>query len=219
MYYLLMFLEGLITFISPCHLPMLPLFISYFAAGESNKRRVMINSLGFILGFSVIFITLGGFAGAIGGLLTRYSTAVNIVTGLIVILFGLNYTGIINIGFLHRGFSRKTDVKDLRFLSSVIFGVVFSIGLTPCVGIFLGSALMLTASAGGFFNGILMLALFSLGLGTPYVISALLIDSLKGAFDFLKRNSQIINYASGSLLIIIGILMATGLMERLLVHF
>jgi len=214
--YLLLFLEGIITFISPCLLPMLPVYVSFFAAGEANKRRALVNALGFTSGFTLVFVTLGAFAGTVGRLLNAYSVAVNIVTGIIVIVLGLNFTGLIKIGFLNRTSNKNANVKNLKFLSSMLFGIVFSIGWTPCVGAFLGSALMMASGQGGTVNGILMLFIYSLGLGIPFVASAVLIDRLKGAFDFIKRNYKVINIISGVLLIVVGILMATGLMGRLL---
>ena len=94
MQYLLLFLEGIITFISPCLLPMLPIYVSYFAAGETGKKKAFTNSTGFVSGFTIIFVTMGAFAGTIGRLLRDYTTVFNIVTGLIVIIFGLNFLGI-----------------------------------------------------------------------------------------------------------------------------
>lgn len=219
MQYLLLFLEGIITFISPCLLPMLPIYVSFFAAGESDKRRALVNSLGFVLGFTLVFVALGAFAGTLGRLLNEYVVAVNIVTGSVVVLLGLNFIGAIQIGILNRTGRKSARVKDLRFFSAMLFGIVFSIGWTPCVGAFLGSALMMASRQGGTLTGILMLLFYSLGLGIPFVASAILIDRLKGAFSFIKRNYRIINIASGSLLIIVGILMATGLMGRFLSLF
>ena len=214
--YLLLFLEGIVTFISPCLLPMLPLYVSYFTAGESDRRRALINALGFVSGFTVVFIVLGAFAGLVGRLLNEYSTIINIVTGAVVIILGLNFMGIIKIGFLNRSANRSANVTNLRFMSSIVFGIVFSIGWTPCVGAFLGSALMMAARKGGTLNGILMLFVYALGLGMPFVASAVLIDQLKSAFDFIKRNYNVINKIAGALLIVMGIFMATGYMGRLL---
>lgn len=212
MQYLLLFLEGIITFISPCLLPMLPVYISFFAAGETDKRRTLINSLGFVSGFTLVFVVLGAFAGTLGRVLARYTVALNIVTGAVVILLGLNFMGVINIGFLNRTAQKSANVKDLHFFTSVLFGIVFSIGWTPCVGVFLGSALMMASQQGGTATGILMLLVYSLGLGIPFVISALLLDRFKGAFGFIKRHYRAINLTSGALLVAVGILMATGLM-------
>jgi len=217
MQYVILFLEGIITFISPCLLPLLPVYLSFFAAGEANKRRSFLNSLGFVLGFTIVFILLGAFAGTVGRFFLEYTTAVNIVTGLIVIFFGLNFLGVIKIGFLNRVIGKKeAPQKELNLLSAVVFGIVFSIGWTPCVGAFLGSALMMASQQGSTIIGILMLLVYSLGLGIPFVLSAVLIDRLKGAFDVIKRNYRVINIVSGGLLIVLGILMATGLMGRAL---
>lgn len=212
--YLISFLEGIITFISPCLLPMLPIYISYFAGQtiDSNRKSAVINAIGFVLGFTLVFILLGAFAGAIGSFLWVYSTAVNILTGIIVILFGLNFMEIIRIPLINK--NRQLNMKPFKvgFFSSLIFGVVFSIGWTPCVGAFLGSALMLAASSGESLKGILMLLCFSLGLGIPFIASAILIDELKSTFDFIKNHYRVINLISGGFLVIIGLMMATGLM-------
>lgn len=216
--YILTFLEGIITFISPCLLPMLPVYISYFAGQDSkdDRQKTLINALGFVLGFTMLFILMGALAGTVGYFLRKYQSLVNLVTGIVVILFGLNFTGIVNIPVLNR--ARRITIKnnDPGFLHSVLFGMIFSIGWTPCVGVFLGSALMLAAHSGESIKGILMLLCFSLGLGIPFIISAVLIDRLKISFDFIKRNYRIINTVSGLFLVLTGILMATGLMGKYL---
>lgn len=216
MQYLAAFLEGIITFISPCLLPMLPIYVSYFTGGgEKSTRRTLINVLGFVIGFTGVFMALGALAGTLGGLLKQYQTAVNIVSGLVVIFFGLYYLGLIKIN-LFRGTKLSVDTHDLGFFSAILFGIVFSVGWTPCVGTFLGSALMLASREGETLRGMLMLLVYSVGLGIPFVISAILIDRIKSAFDLIKRHYKIINLICGSLLIIIGVLMATGLLGKLL---
>ena len=215
MQYFISFLEGIITFVSPCLLPMLPIYISYFAGGsEKNTKKVIANALGFILGFTAVFILLGALAGSFGRFLKEYSVAVNIVTGLIVIIFGLNYLGFFKLNIFKGSNSAKTE--NLGFFSSALFGVVFSIGWTPCVGAFLGSALMLAASRGSVMEGIIMLLLYSLGLGIPFFVSAILIDKLKGAFAVIKNHYKIINIISGTLLVTVGVLMATGMFGKFL---
>ncbi len=210
------FFEGIITFISPCILPLLPVYVSYFAAGQAAGKKALINSIGFVSGFSAMFIAMGAFAGTVGRLLQSYSTVVNIVTGLIVIVLGLNFLGVLIIGLLNRSGGKDREIKELGFFSSLLFGIIFSIGWTPCVGAFLGSALMMAAVSGSAFKGITMLLAFSLGLGLPFIMSAILLDRLKTAFDFIKKNYKVINTLSGVLLIIVGILMATGIMGRFL---
>lgn len=216
MQYFIAFLEGIITFISPCLLPMLPIYVSYFAGGsERSTGKTLKNALGFVAGFTVLFVAMGALAGTIGSFLTRYQTAVNIITGLIVIFFGLNFLGVFKLN-LFKGMNNSVDVRNLGFFSSMLFGMVFSVGWTPCVGAFLGSALMLASQQGKTLTGVIMLLVYSLGLGIPFVVSALMIDKLKSAFDFIKRNYRVINIISGSLLVIVGILMMTGLMGRLI---
>ena len=216
MQYLISFLEGVITFISPCLLPMLPVYVSYFAGGgESSTGKTLKAALGFVAGFSLTFIALGTLAGTVGGFLRSHQTAVNIVSGLIVIFFGLNFLGVIRLN-LFRGSSRRMETGDMGFFSALVFGLVFSVGWTPCVGAFLGSALMLASQQGQALMGMMMLLAYSLGLGIPFVISALLIDYLKSAFDWIKRNYRIINAVCGWLLVLMGLLMATGLMGRFL---
>ncbi|MEG1513732.1 MAG: cytochrome c biogenesis protein CcdA, partial [Clostridia bacterium] len=154
MEYLVSFLEGIVTFISPCLLPMLPIYLSYFAGGEGGRRRTLRNAIGFVLGFTLVFVTLGAFAGTLGMALKRHQTIVNLVTGGIVLVFGLNYLGVFKIGFLNASKKGAMNVEKLGFWSSMLFGVVFSIGWTPCVGAFLGSALMLASQQGSVLKGI-----------------------------------------------------------------
>lgn len=211
MQYLISFLEGIITFISPCLLPMLPIYISYFAGGgERSAKKTLMGALGFVLGFTVVFVAMGALAGTLGSFLRKYQTWVNIIGGLIVIVFGLNYLGVLKLN-LFRGFGGRTP-GEMGFFSAVLFGIVFSVGWTPCVGAFLGSALMLASQQGHVLEGMGMLLAYSLGLGVPFLVSAVLIDRLKSAFDWIKRNYKIVNILCGSLLILVGILMATGLM-------
>ncbi len=218
MYYIITFLEGIITFISPCLLPMLPIYISYFAgqSSEDSRIRSIKNALGFVLGFTLVFVVLGAFAGTLGGYLLKYNTIVNIASGLIIILFGLSFLGVIRVPVINLNAQVRLNKARLGFLSSMLFGIVFSISWTPCVGAFLGSALMLAASGGGKLKGILMLLSFSIGLGIPFIISAFMIDKLKSTFDFIKKHYRVINFISGGMLIIVGILIATGLMGYLL---
>lgn len=216
MQYVISFLEGIITFISPCLLPMLPIYISYFAGGgERSTGKTLKGALGFVTGFTVIFVLMGALAGTVGSFLREYQTAVNILSGLIVIFFGLNFLGVFKLN-LFRGSSRSVKTDNMGFFSAMVFGVIFSIGWTPCVGAFLGSALMLASQQGHVVEGMLMLLVYSLGLGIPFVLSAVLIDYLKSAFNWIKKNYQIINLVSGGFLVFVGILMATGTMGWLL---
>ena len=216
MQYMISFLEGIITFISPCLLPMLPIYISYFAGGgERSTRKTLTGALGFVTGFTLIFMAMGALAGTVGGFLKTHQTAVNLICGLIVIFFGLNFLGVFKLE-LFRGGSGRMNTGNLNFFSALLFGMIFSLGWTPCVGAFLGSALMLASQQGHVVEGMLMLLAYSMGLGIPFLLSGVLIDYLKSAFDWIKRNYKIINLVSGGFLILVGILMATGTLGRLL---
>ena len=147
--------------------------------------------------------------------MSKYQTIVNILCGAVVVVFGLSYLGVLNI-HLFRGRERDLGSDDLGFFSAFLFGLIFSLGWTPCVGAFLGSALMLASQQGSMVQGILMLLCYSVGLGLPFLISAVLIDQLKGAFNWVKAHYDIINKVCGVLLILVGIAMATGTLGRLL---
>ena len=128
MQYIISFLEGIITFISPCLLPMLPIYLSYFAGGKARTlRRTLTCALGFVLGFTVIFTAMGALAGTVGSFLKQYQTAVNVVSGMAVILFGLNFLGVLRWNLFHGG-QLQMDLSDLSFWSSALFGMIFSIG-------------------------------------------------------------------------------------------
>lgn len=220
MQYAISFLEGIISFISPCLLPMLPIYVTYFAADSerSGGRRTLINALGFVLGFTLVFLALGIFFATLGAFLQSYSGVVNIVLGALVVLFGLGFMGVIPPIFGTNGIRGRRQ-GSLGFFEALAFGMIFSVSWTPCVGAFLGSALAMASASGSVAQGAVMLLCFSAGLGIPFLLSAVLLDKLKGAFDFIKRNYKVINLICGGLLVIIGILMMTGLLGRFFALF
>ena len=215
MHYFIAFLEGIITFISPCLLPMLPIYITYFAGGgERTTRKTLSGAIGFVTGFTVVFVAMGALAGTLGSFLRTYQTAVNILSGAVVIFFGLNFMGVFRLNLFKGGHAVKTD--NMGFFAALLFGVIFSLGWTPCVGAFLGSALALASQQGHVVEGMLMLLSYSLGLGVPFLFSAVLIDRLKGAFNWVKAHYKQVNTVCGILLVIVGVLMATGTLGRFL---
>ena len=226
MEYLITFLEGVISFVSPCMLPMLPIYISYFAGavstdsvgdkGKHKRFEAIPGALCFVLGFTLVFCLMGVFAGSVGMILIRYQKIVNVVCGVIVIVLGLSFMEIIRLPLFNQK-QNKIEVKSL--FSAFLFGVVFSISITPCVGSFLGSALMLASTGKGAVKGFFLLLVYSLGLGIPFIISAVLINELKNVFDFIKRHYRIINIICGCFLIVVGIMMAMGWMNKLMVFF
>ena len=216
MAYITTFLEGIITFISPCLLPMLPVYLSYFAGGGERKIRATLKgAAGFVLGFTLVFSALGVLAASLGVLLRQHQRWVNLIAGLFVILLGLDFLGLIRLNWF-KGGGKSAPGGDLGFFSALGLGLVFALAWTPCVGAFLGSALALASQRAHLWEGLGLLLAYSLGLGIPFLISAVLIDSLKGAFDWIKRHYAMINTLSGILLLIMGVLMASGLLNRLL---
>ncbi len=213
MQYLITFIEGIVSFISPCMLPMLPIYISYFAGGGADKKSTLARSIAFTLGFAAVFTLLGVFAGSLGSAVEHHRHLVNITCGVLIIGFGLSYLGLFKLPF--------TGMKNIKAIDSVfsafIFGVIYSLNLTPCVGAFLGSALVQAASEGGSLTGALLLLSYSAGLGIPFVLSSLLINRFADAFAFVKKHYRIINPVCGIFLIVIGILMASGQLGKLMV--
>lgn len=199
---------------------MLPIYISYFAGNTADdsteKRHTVTRSLAFVLGFTVVFTSLGLFAGVIGGFLRQYQTAVNVITGLIVILFGLSYLEVIRLPFF-KGMSGARSITSV--FSAFMFGMIYSVSLTPCVGAFLGSALMMASSGGQALTGGILLLTYSLGLGVPFVISAILIERLTTVFNAIKKHYRVINLVCGIFLILVGIAMCFGMMNALLAVF
>ena len=204
--YLLTFLEGIASFISPCLLPMLPIYISYFIGeDDSNTRKALINSIGFVIGFTIVFLLLSIFASSIGGLVVNHIKYIKIIFGIVIILFGLNYMEILKIKFLNKTNMRNMNHKNLNFWKAILFGLLFSISWTPCIGTFLSSALLLIAKEQDILKGIIMMLIYSVGLGIPFIISAILIEKLKNVFQYIKSHYGIIKKISGIILIIAGI--------------
>ncbi len=204
MMYLLLFLEGLASFISPCILPMLPLYLSYLTAKDDNK--VIKNSIGFILGFTITFVILGLVSSTIGNYLTEYMPYIKIVFGLFIVLLGLNYMNLIKVPFINKESKINFKFKNKNFFEALLFGLVFSITWTPCVGVFLGTALMQVMEKGDIILGMISLLIYSLGLAIPFIISAIFIKKLNN-FEFIKKHYNIIINISGIILIVFGFYM------------
>ena len=208
MEYLLTFLEGLASFISPCLLPMLPIYISYFMGEEeTGKKKAIINSIGFVLGFTLVFLSLSIFASTIGHFISGYTKYIKIIFGIIIIILGLNYMEILKLKFLNKTKGINMKKKNLNFVKACLFGILFSISWTPCIGTFLSSALLLIAKEQDVLKGIVLMLIYSIGLGIPFIISVLLIEKLKEVFDFIKKNYKKVKIISGLILIAMGIYM------------
>lgn len=207
----LILLEGFLAFLSPCILPMIPIYVLYLGGMDGGEqkpsKRLILNTLGFIAGFTLVFIALGATASALGSLVSQYRIVLQRLGGVVVLAFGLNYLGILKIGFLNRSRSLGASTKDLKIWSSLLFGAAFSLGWTPCLGAFLGTALILASNLDTLYQGMALLLTFSLGLGVPFLLTALLWSRLQSTFGFIKRNLGVIQTISGILLLIVGLLM------------
>lgn len=206
MEFLFTFLEGIASFISPCVLPMLPIYISYFAGKEDSKTsRALLNSIGFVIGNTIIFILFAIIASYAGALALGIQKYIKILFGVVIIILGLNYMGILKIKFLNKENRIKKKIDDFTFFKTILFGMMFSISWTPCIGSFLGSALLLIANKQNILQGILLMLVYSIGFGIPFIISAVLIEKLKNFYNLIKKNYKIIKIISGVLLIVMGI--------------
>ena len=208
MEYILIFLEGIASFISPCLLPMVPIYVAYFVGEEErNLKKSVLNSLGFIFGFTIIFLLLSIFASQLGGIISENMRYIKLLFGIIIILFGLNYMEILKIKLFNQTSNMKFNFKDLNFWKAILFGMIFSISWTPCVGAFLSSALLLIAKQQDLLKGIILILIYAIGLGIPFLLSTILIEKSKKLFQIIKKNYNKIRKISGVLLIGMGIYM------------
>lgn len=205
--FFVIFIEGFASFLSPCVLPMLPMYVSYFAGQDKDLKRTVINSLGFVSGFTIIFVLLGIFASTLGKLITVNSRYLNIIFGIIIILFGMHYIGILNIKILNKSKGLQKNKDKLSFFSAIIFGMLFSVCWTPCVGVFLSSALMMSATSQNVLKGGLMLFIYSIGLGIPFILTSIFLEKLKTTFNNIKKHYNVINKIAGIILIFSGIML------------
>lgn len=206
MEFLFTFLEGIASFISPCVLPMLPIYISYFAGKEDSKTsKALLNSIGFVIGNTIIFILFAIIASYAGALALGIQKYIKILFGVVIIILGLNYMGILKIKFLNKEIGIKKKIDDFTFFKTILFGMMFSISWTPCIGSFLGSALLLIANKQNILQGILLMLVYSIGFGIPFIISAVLIEKLKNFYNLIKKNYKTIKIISGIILIVMGV--------------
>lgn len=210
--YILTFIEGLLTFISPCILPMLPIYFVYLAGSEesNNERKssnkLIVNSIGFVIGFTIVFVLLGATVTSIGSYINYHKDILRQISGAVMVIFGLHFSGVLNVNFLNIEKRINYKIEKLRFLSSIVFGMVFGFGWTPCLGAFLGSALALASNSNTVLEGALMLFVYSIGLGIPFIISAILFSKIKGTLKKIQNHSRLISIISGIILIIAGVL-------------
>lgn len=203
---ILTFLEGLASFLSPCTLPMVPVYVAYFAGENRSRVSSFARAVVFVLAFTLVFVVLGAFAGSVGRLLSEHRVLVRYLCGCLMVILGAGYLGLFRLPFSGGGCSRPVT----GLVSAFLFGLAFALGLTPCVGAFLAAALLQAAADGTVFRGIVLLIAYSAGLGIPFVLSAVLIVRLKGTFSFVKSHYRAVNAFCGVLLVLAGIGLAGG---------
>lgn len=216
----LAFIFGFLSFVSPCVLPLIPSYLSYITGlsfkdltGLKDKKRVwkitMFNSLFFILGFSFVFILLGASSSLIGGFLIDYKDTIRIVGGILIIILGLYVLGVIKIGFLLRERKIHLEEKPLGYFGSFLVGVTFAAGWTPCIGPMLGTILLYASQTKSMGYGIQLLTVYSLGLGIPFFLSSVALNTFLSHTKKIQKYMRIINIISGVILIIVGFLFLT----------
>jgi cytochrome c-type biogenesis protein len=227
---------GLLSFISPCVLPLIPGYLSYISgmsldemrgtavaasgapgaaavavtAPTDARRRVILSSLAFILGFSIVFVSLGASASAIGRFMMARLDILGKIAGAIIILFGLHTMGVLRIEWLYQEKRVQTDRRPAGFLGAMLVGIAFAFGWTPCIGPILAGILAVAAAQDTVESGVRLLSAYSLGLGVPFLATALAIDRFFAAFAKIRRHYHKIEVVSGVLLIVIGVLIFTN---------
>ena len=213
----LAFLAGVISFLSPCVLPIVPPYLAYMSgislseATDNNKAvSVFLPAVFFVLGLSTVFLILGFTASALGTVFLSYQEILITISGLLVMGFGLHFLGILRIGFLEREARFDASSQNGSAFGAYVLGLAFAFGWTPCIGPQLASILTLAASEGSVARGTTLLGVYALGLGVPFLLVALFLSRLSATLTWLKRHMQIIERLMGLLLWTIGLMMLTG---------
>jgi cytochrome c-type biogenesis protein len=213
------FLAGLISFLSPCVLPLVPPYLVYLTGAtiehvanpeeRASKRAVMLSAFVFVLGFATVFVALGASASLIGGLVRTWSAQLSIVAGIAIIVMGLHFLGLTRIGFLMRE-GRLPIPKPVGLWGAYVMGLAFAFGWTPCIGPILAAILSVAASSATVTKGAGLLAIYSAGLGIPFLLAAFAIDRFSSAFARIKRHLATVERVMGALLVVTGIGFLTG---------
>ncbi len=217
--FLIAFIAGVLSFLSPCVLPLIPGYLSFMTGlttaqleeGRPDVRRVLVPALLFVTGFSIIFVALGASASVLGQFISEYRSLIEMIAGAAVIAFGVLMLGVIRIPWLYG--EARVDMEKSRAFgkgASLVMGMAFAAGWTPCVGPILGAILALASASGSATQGALLLLFYSAGLGVPFIAVALFLGRATPVLRFLKRHSVSVNRVAGGLLVVVGILILTG---------
>jgi len=220
---------GFISFASPCILPLIPSYVSYITgisydelvSRESRRRNMNItiaHSLAFIAGFTIVFVLLGASASFAGNLLSQYLNEVRIAGGVLIILMGIFVMDVVNIPFLQREAKLSLKTRPAGYFGTVVVGMIFGAGWTPCTGPFLGSVLALAMETNTLGRGMALLVFYSLGLGIPFLLSAMAISAFLSSFNKIKNYLKVIKVTSGAILVVMGILLILNKMTILVIR-
>lgn len=221
------FAAGAVSFLSPCVLPLVPGYVSYVAgqtvgAADAPHRRTTLRTLSlslcFVLGFATIFVALGAGASVLGSVLAAYRLELNLIGGMIVILFGLFTAGLLQLSWLQRELRWHGDPPGRGPFGAYLLGMAFAFGWTPCIGPVLGAILAVAASSAGS-NGMVLLAIYSLGLGVPFVLAALFLSGFVTRLKALRRTGRALQVGAGVIMVLMGIAMITGHLTDVAIWF
>lgn len=214
---LIAFTAGVFSFISPCVLPLIPSYLTYITGisfdelvdnhSQAVRRRTLIHSLFFILGFSLVFVALGASATLVGGFFQANQAVIRRIGGVIVILLGIHITGLVKLKLLEREKRFEFNHKPLGYLGSILVGIAFAAGWTPCIGPILASILLYAGTSENVIGGVVLLIAYSLGLGLPFLLSALAFNTFLAYFSRFNRYLRIVSIISGIFLVIVGLLL------------
>lgn len=221
-------LAGLLSFLSPCVLPLIPGYLSFISGvsiedltsrekAGAHYRKLVLNTVLFVIGFSLVFIFFGAIAPQVGNIF-KYKDIFSKVAGVVIFIFGLHVAGVFRIGFLN--YEKRFHAGQKRFgvIGSVLIGMAFAFGWTPCIGPILAAILTLATQQENVYQGVILLSFYSAGLGIPFILTAVLFNYLIGAFGFIKRHFRAVEIISGSLLMIVGVMIFFDLLQRLSVY-
>ncbi len=214
---------GVVSFASPCILPLIPSYVSYITgisydelvSRESRRKNMnitLLHSLAFVGGFSLIFVLLGATASFAGSILSQHLNIIRVVGGILIIIMGVFVMDVVNIPFLQREAKLHLKTRPAGYIGTLLVGMIFGAGWTPCTGPFLGSVLALAMTTDTLGRGMALLAFYSLGLGVPFILSAIAISAFLSSFDRLKRHFKVIKIVSGVILVVMGVLLVTDSM-------
>jgi cytochrome c-type biogenesis protein len=217
-------LAGLLSFVSPCVLPIVPPYLAWLAGvsfedlkteapGAAQRRRVTLSAFAFVLGFTTVFVALGATASVLGRTIAQYFDILSVIAGAVIIVMGLHFLGVFRIALLYREARVQVDRKPAGFLGAYVMGLAFAFGWTPCVGPVLAAILFVAGSEGTAGRGAILLAVYSLGIGIPFILAALFAGRFLGWAARFKQHMHKVEMAMGGLLVITGILFITGQMS------